>query len=348
MVTKTKVKEEQAKTLDLEEKETKVSELNLDIQTIQSKEAIEEGKKRLHEIAEKMDQIMDESRFKLKNLFKDVKAERGLIGKIAVGIKGMQKYFGSMSDRTTMESSLRFLTEVLKALNEYNQEIPGHIENFKSAIKKLETKKTEIIADIKLVQSELKKFELSLKELKAKQEKETDETKKEVLIMEVQKLQNHIQNIRLKGGRSVQDLKNLNLTTELYLSLKGSYEILLRQVYNLTKDLQKHKENLETIGPSVDEVQRIVLTMDKFSRSIDEYRQRDNEIVKLSVKAINEITPAIQDAGKAWFNEKTVADVKEGEKKAKKTYEESFGTDIKKLEEYKVKDNKVLLEDAQK
>lgn len=330
MKTKTKKAPQE---INLEGEDTKeVSELDLEIAEFDDPKYGEEAKKRLHDIATKIDSLAQESRITLKKVLEEAGQEKGIMNKFAHFIKRMKDK--ATTDGSSAYNSVSFLTNTIKALTWYTEQIPVHISKFQSGINTLGKKKIEVTEVVKTIKGKIKEIDKELTTMKIKIEKETDLEKKEILRSEQQEIINKFQNTEIKGNKSLKDLQNLNNTTEMFLEMKGGYEILLKQVYNLTEELSKHKKILEVIGPSVAEVRKVVLTIDKFTSTIGEYRARDNQEVKLATKAIKEITPAIQDLERPWYDQKTIGEVKKNVKEAKEAYRKHFGHDITKLEDY--------------
>lgn len=338
MVQKTKAKEIELN-LESEGPKEEMSGLDMDVAKYEDPAFEEEGRKRLHELAQKINALAQESKITLSKIMKEAGQETGMLNKIAHVIKRLKDK--AMTDGSSAYNSISFLTSTIKALDWYRSQIPVHISNFQSGIDTLGRKKKEVMESIKTIKKEVKRIGQELDKFKMILEKETDNEKKEILRVSHQEKLNEFQNIEIKGNKSLKELENLNNTTEMFLEMKGGYEILLKQVYNLSEDLKKHKKILEVVGPSVAEVRKVVLTIDKFTTLIGEYRMRDNQEVRLATQAIKEITPAIQNLERPWFNRKTVDQVKQNVKEATKIYKDHFGTDITKLEDYKDKDTAI-------
>lgn len=292
----------------------------------------EEGRQRLHDLALKIESLAEESRITLTSIFQETTREKGMMNKLALVLRRLKDKMTTSGSST--HNSLSFITATIRALDSYNQEIPMRISKFQSGITTLKMKKAEVTSTVKAIRAKLKQVTSELEKARKAMENEADVEKKEILRSKEQEIVNIQQNMEVRGNKSLKELENLNNTTDLFLEMKKAYEILLKQVSNLSEDLKKHKKILETVGPSVAEVRKVVLTLDKFTNLIGEYRRRDNEEVRLTTKAIIEITPAIQNMERSWYNKKTVEQVKENVKKAGKAYKEHFGHDINKLEEY--------------
>lgn len=333
MVQRTKTKQEEPE-LNLEDVEssTEFSELDMEVAKYNDPRFEEEARKRLHELVQKIDALAEESKITLLKIFQEAKGERGMLNKFVHIMRRLKDKMTATGSST--HNSLSFLTATIRALDGYREEIPFHISNFQNGIDTLKLKKKEVMETIKLVKAKLKQVNDELAKIKKEAEKETDLEKREFLRAKEQEVVNKLQNVEIKGNKSLKELENLNNVTELFLEMKGGYEILLKQVSNLSEDLKRHKKVLETIGPSVAEVTRVVRTIDRFTNLIGEYRKRDNEEVKLATKAIVEITPAIQNMERPWYTKKTVQEVRKNVKDARKVYKEHFDTDITKLEEY--------------
>lgn len=328
-----KAKPEESKELNLEEVETtEFSELDTEVAKYSDPRFEEEGRQRLHELAMKIEALAEESKITLGKIFQEAGRETGMMNKLALVLRRLKDKMTATGSST--HNSLSFLSGTIKSLDWYREQIPMHISNFQNGIITLRRKKLEVMETIKLIKARLKVVDDEHTKVKKLAEKETDPEKKEMLRAKEQEVINRFQNLEIKGNKSLKELENLNNTTELFLEMKGGYEILLKQVSNLSEDLKKHKKILETIGPSVAEVRKVVLTIDKFTNLIGEYRARDNQEVRLATKAIVEITPAIQNMERPWYNKKTVQEVKKNVKDARKVYREHFGHDITKLEEY--------------
>ena len=319
--------------LNLEDLEkTELSELDIGVAKYTDPSYEAEGKKRLHELAMKIEALAKESEITLAKIFQDAAREKGLMNKLASFLRGVKDKMTQTGSST--HNSISFLTATIRVLEGYRQEIPIHISNFQNGINTLKAKKKEVMRLSKIISIKLKAIDVELTKLRKQVQEETNEQKKEELRAKEQEIVNTFQNIKRKGNKSLKDLENLNNVTELFLEMKGGYEILLEQVANLLTELKRHKKILETIGPATAEVRRVVLTLDKFTNLVSEYRRRDNEEVRLTTRAIVEITPAIANMERSWYNEKTIEIVKKNVKDAKKGFEEHYGTDITKLEDY--------------
>lgn len=327
-----KVKPESELNLEDVEISSESSGLDMEVAKYNDPRYEEEARKRLHELAQKIDALAEESKITLMKIFQEAGREKGMMNKFVHVMRRLKDKMTSTGSST--HNSLSFLTGTIRALDGYREEIPVHIGNFQNGINTLKIKKKEVIELIKLVKVKLKQIDGELTKIKKEMEKETDPEKKEILRAKEQEIINKMQNVEIKGNKSLKELEGLNNTTELFLEMKGGYEILLKQVSNLSEDLKKHKKILETIGPSVAEVTKVVQTIDRFTNLIGEYRRRDNEEVKLATKAIVEITPAIQNMERPWYTKKTVQEVKKNVKDATKVYKDHFGHDITKLEDY--------------
>ena len=333
MEQETKVKPEDIE-LNLEDTEATagLSEIDMEVAKYSDPMYEEEAKKRLHEISMKIEGLAEESRITLSKIFQEASREKGMMNKLALFLRRLKDKMTATGSST--HNSISFITATIRALDSYKNEIPVHIANFQNGINTMRTKKHEVMNLIKIIKGKLKLINSELEKIKKQLQKETDEVKREILRAKEQDIVNRLQNVEIKGNKSLKELEGLNFTTELFLEMKGGYEILLKQVSNLSEDLKKHKRILETIGPSVAEVRRVVLTLDKFTNLVAEYRRRDNEEVRLTTRAIVEITPAIQNMERPWYNEKTVKIVKKNVKDARKVYKDHFGHDITKLEDY--------------
>ena len=327
-----KVKPESELNLEDIEVSSESSGLDMEIAKYNDPMYEKEAAKRLHDLAMKIEALAEESKITLMKIFEEAGKERGMMNKFVHVMRRLKDKMTASGSST--HNSLSFLTATIRALDGYKEEIPVHISNFQNGINTLKMKKTEVMEIIKLVKAKLKQINEELTKVRKEMEKETDPEKKEMIRAKEQEIVNKLQNVEIKGNKSLKELEGLNNTTELFLEMKGGYEILLKQVSNLSEDLKKHKKILETIGPSVAEVTRVVQTIDKFTNLIGEYRRRDNEEVKLATKAIVEITPAIQNMERPWYTKKTVEEVKNNVKEARKRYKNHFGHDINKLEEY--------------
>ena len=335
MLQKTKAKEQE---LNLEESEFKedVADLDLEVAKYEDPKFTEEAKNRLHELAVKIDALAKESKITLKKILEETGHESGMMNKLAHIITRLKDKF--TTDGSSASNSISFLTSTIKALDWYRSQIPIHIGNFQSGINTLKMKKVEVIEKVKTTKKKLAEINKEIEKIRAMVEKEADAEKKEILRAEQQETINKFQNMEIHGNKSLKELENLNNVTELFLEMKSGYEILLKQVFNLSEELKKHKKILETVGPSVAEVRKVVLTIDKFTTVIGEYRARDNQEVRYATQAIKEITPAIQDLEKPWYNRKTVDQVKANVKDAREIYKKHFGHDITKLEDYEKKE----------
>jgi len=317
--------------LDLEEPEME----EITLEDIHDPVNLEESKRRLHELSLKIDEQMRMSKMTVKKLFSEIQQERGM-KKITGVFKHVSEFFSSQFQDSTMENSIKFVRTTLNTFQDYNKEIPKHIQSFQQTLIQLRKLQKDSVAKFNNTKKELKAKIKEHEDIKKKMESTKSDELKEELKVQEQEFQNELQNIDLKMRRHSMDLKNANLTADLYLSLKGSYEILLRQVEFFILGLKRHEQNLAIIGPSVSEVQKIVQTFDRFSQAIDEYKKRDNLTVRYSTEAVKMITPTIQDSSKPWFNEKTTKIVEKNRKEAAEITKKAFGPNIPSLEDYNI------------
>ena len=333
MEQESKVKPESAE-LNLEDIETttELSEIDMEVARYSDPMYEEEAKRKLHEISMKIEALAEESRITLASIFQEASKEKGMMNKLAMFLRRLKDKMTATGSST--HNSISFITGTIRALDSYKAEIPVHIASFQNGISTMRAKKHEVINLVKVIKDRIKLVNSELEKIRKQLQKETDPEKKEILRAKEQDIVNKLQNVEIRGNRSLKELEGLNNTTELFLEMKGGYEVLLKQVSNLSEDLKKHKRILETIGPSVAEVRRVVLTLDKFTNLVADYRRRDNEEVRLTTRAIVEITPAIQNMERSWYNQKTIKIVKKNVKDARKVYKDHFGTDITKLEDY--------------
>lgn len=334
------IKSQEGAELNLEENEFKpdLSELDMEVAKYSDPRYEEEAMKKLHETVMKIEELAEQSKITLAKIFQEASKEPGLMNKLALVLRRVRDKMTATGSST--HNSLSFITSTIKALEWYRGQIPVHIANFQKGINTLKQKKVEVMATIKIIKHDLKVVNEELKKVREQIKAvgtgttEQEMEKRELLRAKEQEILNKVQNVETKGNRNLKELEGLNNTTELFLEMKGGYEVLLKQVANLSEDLKRHKKILETIGPSVAEVRKVVVTMDKFTNMVQEYRARDNMEVRLATQAIKEITPAIQNLERPWYNKKTVEVVRKNVKDARKIYKEHWGTDITKLEDY--------------
>ncbi len=327
MKTKTIQKEEETLNLETEPE----SKLDTELKLAQDPARQEEAKRRLGELAAKLIQLSKESDITIKKIYEESKQEYGLINKVAHWIKRLKDK--AKSDGSTSFESINFLTATVRAINEYQQKIPIYIQEFQITIAKLKLGQVEATKVMKAASDKVKQLSKEWELAKKAVETETDIKKKEALKIKEQDLRDAVQNAEIRGNKYMKKLQNYTYTREMFLGLKSAYETLLQQLGDLEEALREHLKILKTVGPSVKEVERVVISISRFTQTVDEYRKRDNLAVRFATAAVKDISPSVQSMHNPWYGKKTAEIVKENAKKAREIYKESFGTNVKTLEE---------------
>lgn len=315
--------------LDLEEAKEEKFELK-ELKSFQDPAKQEEAKRKLADLAAKLNELSKQSEISLKKIHEESKHERGPINKMAHWIKRLKDK--ALADGSTSYDSINFLSATVGTLKDYEQKIPVHIKEFQTAIDKLKQGQAHATKIMKIAREEFVKLEKEWKEIKKEVEAETDKQKKSILKTKEQDVRDALQNAEIKGNKFMKKLENYTYSREMFLGLKSAYETLLQQLGNLEETLTEHLKVLKTVGPSVKEVENVVLSIHRFTQAIDGYRKRDNLAVRYSTRAVKEISPAVQQLENPWYGKKTVEEVKKNAAEAKKVFKEHFGTDIKSLE----------------
>lgn len=326
--------------LNLEDNTFEPEQFQTELHELESPERLEASKIKLHELSMRIEEQMNQSRITMNKLFHNIGQEKGM-GKITNLFKHVKRYLASQSDQSTMDSSLRFLTATLNAFSSYKQEIPIHIRNFQSSFLKITELKKQCVKRFKETQVELKARQKELEEINKNINTTKKDELKEELKIKQQELQNILDNLDIKMRRFDRDLKNANITSDLFREMKKTYELLLRQIEDFVSSVQKHKDILMTVGPAVVEVQKVVQTFDKFAQAIDDHKKKDNICVQLSTAAVKEITGTIEYTDKPWFSEKTVEIARKNNVEARDLYKKAFGPNIPNLDDYDITTGKI-------
>ncbi len=316
--------------LDLEVKDEETKQ-DRELKSLQDPARQDEAKAKLAEWAAKIEGLSKESAVTLKKIMSESKGEKGMVNKVAHVIKRMKDKF--TSDGSTSSDSINFLTATVQTIETYRGSIPIHITEFQQSIVKLRKGQEDAKKIMYKSKADIKDLDKKCADLKKEMESAKSKEKLEGLKIKDQDLRDALQNAEIQGNKFMNKLQNYTFTREMFLGLKSAYETLLQQLGDLEAMLKEHLKVLKIVGPSMAEVQKVVLALSKFTQTIDGYRVRDNLAIRYTTEAITEMSPAVQSMEKPWFGKKTAEAVVKAAEKAKLVYKNHFGKNIRTLED---------------